>query len=222
MKDYLKRQLGLFTEAEREIISDLNVMIAGAGGLGTNQAIQLQRIGINKIYLYDYDKVEVSNLNRQLCYGREDIGRYKVEASVEFLRSFSLDTEIIPKQEKITEETELPVDLDIIFDALDNFETRFILEDLAEKYNLPLIHAGVEGFFAQLMLILPGGEISLKDIFAGAQKNYVPDVFSPAVTITASFQVTEALKYLLGREEVLKNEILHIDMINNEIDRIQL
>lgn len=222
MKDYLKRQLGLFTEAEREIISDLNVMIAGAGGLGTNQAIQLQRIGINKIYLYDYDQVEVSNLNRQLCYGREDIGRYKVEASVEFLRSFNLDTEIIAKQEKITEESELPVDLDIIFDALDNFETRFILEDLAQKYNLPLIHAGVESFFAQLMLILPDGEISLKDIFAGAQKNDVPDVFSPAVTITASFQILEALKYLLGREEALKNEILHIDMLNNEIDRIQL
>jgi adenylyltransferase/sulfurtransferase len=222
MKDYLKRQLGLFSEAEREIISDLNVMIAGAGGLGTNQAIQLQRIGINKIYLYDYDKVEVSNLNRQLCYGREDIGRYKVEASVEYLQNFNLDTEIIAKQEKITEETELPSNLDIIFDALDNFETRFILEDLAEKYNMPLIHAGVEGFFAQLMLILPDGETSLKDIFAGAQKNDVPDVFSPAVTITASFQIIEALKYLLGREEALKNEILHIDMINNEIDRIQL
>jgi adenylyltransferase/sulfurtransferase len=222
MKDYLKRQLGLFSEAEREIISDLNVMIAGAGGLGTNQAIQLQRIGINKIYLYDYDKVEVSNLNRQLCYGREDIGRYKVEASVEYLQNFNLDTEIIAKQEKITEETELPSNLDIIFDALDNFETRFILEDLAEKYNMPLIHAGVEGFFAQLMLILPDGETSLKDIFAGAQKNDVPDVFSPAVTITASFQIIEALKYLLGREEALKNEILHIDMINNEIDRIQI
>ena len=222
MKDYLKRQLGLFTESEQERISDLNVMIAGAGGLGTNQAIQLQRIGINKIYLYDYDQVEVSNLNRQLCYGREDIGRYKVEASVEFLRNFNLDTEIIAKQEKITEESELPADLDIVFDALDNFETRFILEDLAQKYNLPLIHAGVESFFAQLMLILPDGEISLKDIFAGAQKNDVPDVFSPAVTITASFQILEALKYLLGREEALKNEILHIDMLNNEIDRIKL
>ncbi len=222
MKDYLKRQLGLFSQDERTLISDLNVMIAGAGGLGTNQAIQLQRIGINKIYLYDYDKVEISNLNRQLCYGREDIGRYKVEASVEFLKSFNLETEIVPKQEKITEETELPADIDIIFDALDNFKTRFILEDLAVKNNLALIHAGIEGFFAQLMLILPDKGSSLKDIFAGAQKNDVPDVFSPAVTVTASFQVMEALKYLLGREEALKNEILHIDMINNEIDRIEL
>jgi molybdopterin/thiamine biosynthesis adenylyltransferase len=222
MKDYLKRQLGLFSEDERELISDLNVMIAGAGGLGTNQAIQLQRIGINKIYLYDYDQVEVSNLNRQLCYGREDIGRYKVEASLEFLQSFNLETEIIPKQEKITEKTEIPADIDIIFDALDNFETRFILEDLAAKNNLALIHAGVEGFFAQLMLILPESKTSLKDIFAGAQKGDVPDVFSPAVTITAAFQVIEAVKYLLDRKEALENEILHIDMINNEIDRIRL
>lgn len=222
MKDYLKRQLGLFSEEEQDIINNLNVMIAGAGGLGTNQAIQLQRIGINKIYLYDYDKVEVSNLNRQLFYGRDDIGRLKTDASIEFLQKFNLDTEIEVRQGRIDSDTELPDDIDIVFDALDNFETRFILEDLAAEKNIPLIHAGVEGFFAQLMIIRPNQGASLKDVFAGAEKDEVPEVFSPAVTITASFQVIEALKYLLDRDEALQNEILHIDMINNEIDRIQL
>jgi len=222
MKDYLKRQLGLFNEEEIKKISQLNVMIAGAGGLGTNQAVQLQRIGINKIYIYDYDKVEVSNLNRQICYGRDDIGKFKAAACAEFLKQFDLDTKIISVQEKISKETELPEDIDIIFDALDNFEARFILEELAEAAELPFIHAGIEDFFAQLMLILPQGRTSLKNIFAGAEREDVPNVFSPAVAVTASFQVIEALKYLLGREEAIEDEILHIDMINNEIDRIKL
>ena len=78
MKDYLKRQEKLFSKAQRKRIEELNILIAGTGGLGTNQALQLQRIGVNKLYLYDYDRVEISNLNRQLCYGKKDLGRLKV------------------------------------------------------------------------------------------------------------------------------------------------
>jgi len=95
MKDYLKRQEKLFSKAQRKRIEELNILIAGTGGLGTNQALQLQRIGVNKLYLYDYDRVEISNLNRQLCYGKKDLGRLKVEAAAEFLNDFDLETEII-------------------------------------------------------------------------------------------------------------------------------
>lgn len=203
-------------------MAGLNVMLAGTGGLGTNLAVQLQRIGVNKIYLYDYDKVEVSNLNRQICYGRDDIGKAKVDCAAEFLKKFKLDTEIVAKNEKIREDMELPDDLDIIFDALDNFNTRFIVDKLAQKYELPFIHAGVENFFAQIMLILPESEKRLKDIFAGAEKDEVPAVFSPAVTIAASFQVLEALKYLLGRDNYLSDSILHLDFMNSEIEKIEL
>lgn len=222
MRDYLKRQKKLFSSEERKKIAQLNVMLAGTGGLGTNLAVQLQRIGVNKIYLYDYDRVEVSNLNRQICYGRDDLGKAKAETAADFLNKFKLDTEIIAKNEKITENMELPEGLHIIFDALDNFKTRFIVDELALKNELPFIHAGVEGFFAQIMLILPESEKRLKDIFAGAEKAEVPAVFSPAVTIAASFQVLEALKYLLGRDNYLSDTILHLDLLNSELEKIEL
>lgn len=222
MREYLKRQKKLFKSEEREKMAALNVMVAGTGGLGTNLAIQLQRIGVNKIYLYDYDKVEISNLNRQLCFGRDDIGKAKVEQAAEFLNQFKLDTEIIAKNEKITEDMELADDIHIIFDALDNFETRFVVDKLAQKYELPFIHAGVEDLFAQIMLILPESKSRLNDVFAGAEKDDTPAVFSPAVTITASFQLIEALKYLLGRDNYLKDTILHIDLFNSEIEKIEL
>jgi molybdopterin/thiamine biosynthesis adenylyltransferase len=222
MKNYLKRQQKLFTEAQQQRLEELNVMIAGTGGLGTNQALQLQRIGINKIYLYDYDQVEVSNLNRQLCYGKKDIGRLKVEVAVEFLSEFYLETEIIGRNEKIMLTTELPEDIDIIFDGLDNFESRFILDQLAAENELPFIHAGIEEFFAQIMLVLPENELRLQDVFAGSDKQEIPAVFSPAVTVTASIQVLEALKYLLDFDDYLENQLLYIDLLSNQMEKIDL
>ena len=222
MRDYLKRQQKLFSEKQQQLLEELKVMIAGTGGLGTNQALQLQRIGIDKIYLYDYDRVEISNLNRQLCYGIKDLGRPKVEAAAEFLREFDLETEIIAKNEKITLETEIPSDIDIIFDGMDNFKSRFILDQLALENELPFIHAGIEEFFAQIMLVLPESKLRLEDVFAGSEKKEIPAVFSPAVTVTASIQVLEALKYLLDFDDHLKNQLLYIDLLNNQIEKIDL
>ncbi|MFP4020212.1 MAG: HesA/MoeB/ThiF family protein [Halanaerobium sp.] len=222
MRDYLKRQDKLFTEGQQQRLQELNIMIAGTGGLGTNQALQLQRIGVNKIYLYDYDQVEITNLNRQLCYGKNDIGRPKVEAAEEFLMQFDLETKIAAKNEKISLETEVPEDVDIIFDGMDNFESRFILDRLALENNLPFIHAGIEEFFAQIMLVLPESELRLNDVFAGSEKKETPAVFSPAVTATASIQVLEALKYLLQFDDYLKEQLLHINLLSSEMEKIDL
>lgn len=222
MRDYLKRQQKLFTKKEQEKIKNLNVVVAGAGGLGTNLALQLQRIGINRIYLYDYDQVELSNLNRQLCYGRDDIGSFKVEAAAEFLQEFKLDTEIIAKKEKIDLQTELPAEIDIIFDALDNFKSRLILDQLAEKYQLPFIHTGVEEFFIQIMLITPESRIRLSDVFSDYEPSEPPAVFSPVVTAAAAVEVMEALKYLLAYDNYLKNQLLYLDLLSAEIEKIEL
>lgn len=222
MRDYLKRQKKLFTDKQEQRLEELKIMIAGTGGLGTNQALQLQRIGVKKIYLYDYDRVEISNLNRQLCYGRKDIGRPKVEAAAEFLKQFDLETEITAVNEKISEDTKIPEDADIIFDGMDNFESRFILDQLALENELPFIHAGIEEFFAQIMLVLPESKQRLKDVFAGSAKTETPAVFSPAVTAAASIQVLEALKYLLNFDNYLKDQLLHIDLLSSQMEKIDL
>jgi molybdopterin/thiamine biosynthesis adenylyltransferase len=222
MRDYLKRQEKLFTKKQQKRLEELTVMIAGTGGLGTNQALQLQRVGVKKIYLYDYDQVEITNLNRQLCYGKKDIGRPKVEAAEEFLKQFDLETEIITRNEKISLDTKVPQDIDIIFDGMDNFESRFILDQLALENEIPFIHAGIEEFFAQIMLVLPQSRLRLKDVFAGSAKKKTPAVFSPAVTVTASIQVLEALKYLLGFDNYLKNQLLHIDLLSSQMEKIDL
>jgi len=222
LKKYLKRQEKLFTKAQQQRLEELNIMIAGTGGLGTNLAIQLQRVGVNKLYLYDYDYVEISNLNRQLCYGIKDIGRLKVEVAEEFLNQFNLETKIVTINEKITIDTKVPEDIDIIFDGMDNFESRYILDKLAGDKEIPFIHAGIEGFFAQIMLVLPESEFRLKDVFVDTEKKETPAVFSPAVSVTALIQVIEALKYLLEFSDYLQNELLHIDLLSNQMEKISL
>lgn len=220
----LQRQNPLFNKKEQEKLKDMVVLIAGAGGLGTNQAQQLQRIGIKKIYLYDYDQIAESNLNRQLFYGKNDIGKSKVKKAKKHLESFGLNTKIEIFNKKIDENLEIPDDIDLIFDALDNFSSRFLLEKIAEKNNLPLIHAGVQSWYGQITAIIPGKTVSLKEIFGEIEKedNESPPVFSPVVSIVASMQVIEGIKVYLKHDDVLLNKLLVIDLKQNTIDTVKL
>ena len=225
MLDFIDRQKDMFTKDQLKKIANLNVLIAGAGGLGTNQAQQLQRVGVNKIYAFDYDKVDISNLNRQIFYGKKDIGKNKVEVFKERLDSFNLETEIEVKNIKINKTTKLPKDIDLVFDALDNVKTRFILEKLALQNNIPLIHAGVTGWFGQILVIKSDNKVRLKDIFQDNKdenKKTPPTVFSPVVTTIAAFQVVEGLKLIIKHENRLKDELLLIDMIEGKIDKISI
>lgn len=220
----LQRQNPLFNNEEQEKLKDMVVLIAGAGGLGTNQAQQLQRIGIKKIYLYDYDKIAKSNLNRQLFYGKKDIGKSKVNKAKKHLANFDLNTEIEVFNKKIDDNLEIPDDIDIIFDALDNFSARFLLEKIAVKNNLPLIHAGVQSWYGQITSIIPNKTVSLKEIFGENKKeeSESPPVFSPVVSIVASLQVIEGIKVYLNRDDILVNKLLVIDLKQNTIDTVKI
>ncbi|MFW5787977.1 MAG: HesA/MoeB/ThiF family protein, partial [Halanaerobiales bacterium] len=123
----------MFSEKEYNKIRGMTAFVAGAGGLGTHQILELQRTGVKKIYLLDYDRIVASNLNRQILYGSGDIGKYKAERAKEVLDSFALGTEIVQINEKLSNDYTIPEDVDIVFDAFDNFEARFILDDLVQK-----------------------------------------------------------------------------------------
>lgn len=220
----LKRQNPLFNDDEQKKLKNMVAFIAGTGGLGTNQAQQLQRIGINKIYLYDHDIISESNLNRQIFYGKDDISKSKVKIAKKHLNSFNLRTEIVISEKKITSDLELPEDVDIIFDALDNFNSRFKLEKIANKNNIPLIHGGVESWYGQITSIIPEKSVSLKEVFSDTSKENQesPPVFSPVVSTIASLQIIEGIKVYLNRDDILLNKLLIIDLKNNSIDTVKL
>lgn len=221
--DFFQRQRAMFTPQEQDQIEDLVVLIAGAGGLGSHQALELQRCGVKKIYLIDDDQVEGSNLNRQVLYGKGDIGRSKVRQAKQQLSSYQLGTEIIAQQKRVTEELQVPAEVDVIFDALDNFPSRCNLETVANKYQLPLIHAGVNSWYGQVTTIIPGETYSLEEIIGEPElgKGKLP-VLSPVVSILASLQVIEGLKVGIGRDNILTNKLLLVDLADYSLERIEL
>ncbi len=220
---YLDKEKLMFSNSEFQRIQNVNVLIAGAGGLGTHLAQQLYRTGIKKIYIYDNDKIVETNLNRQILYGKNDIGKYKVKCLKKKLDSLKLNTKVVAINEKIKKNSILPEKVNLIYDALDNFESRFILENLALKNNIPLIHAGIYSWFGQITTIMPNKNLSLKEIFEA--KNYKEDSIpslSPAVSAVASIQAVEGLKVYLNKSNTLIKKLLIIDLNDYSFQIINL
>ena len=209
--DYLIRQKKIFTKEENIKISNTVVLIAGCGGLGTNQAQILQRIGVKKIYLVDYDKIEASNLNRQVLYSYDDINEDKVMVAKKKLNQNNLKTKIIAVKQKIDDDFIIPTDVNIVLDALDNYEARIIIEKKILKKNLPFIHGGINSMYGQVTTITTESRIRIKDLISKTDNTNVSS-YLPVVTIVASLQVEEGIKAVLGKEYSLLNKILFVDL----------
>ncbi len=209
--DYLIRQKNVFTKEENIKISNTVVLIAGCGGLGTNQAQILQRIGVKKIYLVDYDKIEVSNLNRQVLYSYDDINEYKVMVAKKKLNQNNLSTEIVAVKQKIDENFEMPLDVDLVLDALDNYESRIIIEKKVLEKNLPFIHGGINSMYGQITTITTKSRIRIKDLISKTDDTNISS-YLPVITIVASLQVEEGIKVVLSKNNSLLNKILFVDL----------
>lgn len=221
--NFLERQRLMFSDEEMDRIGRMVVFVAGAGGLGSHQALELQRIGVRKIYLTDPDRVELSNLNRQILYGVGDLGGLKAPAAKDRLDAFGLGTEIVAWTERITEETAVPGDVQLILCALDNFESRLALEQVAERQNIPLVHGGVQALYGQITTIIPGRTPALKEIMGKVFPRAAPrPTFSPVVSIIAALQVVEGVKILLGQRDNLVNRLLMMDLTDYSVEVIEL
>lgn len=220
--DFWARQKLMFKPEEQEKIREMVVMIVGVGGLGTHQAQELQRIGVKKIYLVDFDLISPGNLNRQIFYGRKDLKGYKVDVAKKHLDQFELGTEIIAHNQQLNPQMEIPLDVNIIFDALDTFKARLILETLAEQYQLPLIHGGLYAWYGQITTIIPGQTKKLSTIFPATEEQEQIPAFSPLVALVASLQVIEGVKVYLHDEQILANRLLLIDASDYSFEIINL
>lgn len=220
---FFDRQKSMFSSDEMDRIRQTVVFIAGAGGLGSHQAVELQRIGVRKIYITDPDRVEPTNLNRQVLYGAGDLGKLKAPMAKDRLDGFGLGTEIVAWTERIDEETVLPADVQLVLCALDNFESRFALEKAAMRQGIPLVHGGVRALSGQITTIIPGKTPSLKEIVGEVfPKMSSQPAFSPVVSIVASLQVVEGVKVLLGHTGNLSNRLLILDLADYSVVLVDL
>lgn len=218
------RHKNLFAEGKMEQIQKARVMVVGAGGLGCTVLQLIARLGVDTLHVYDCADVDLPDLNRQLLYDEGDISLHKADCATQKLRCINSSINVIGHTERVDESTLLP-EVDLVFDCLDNFQTRFILDRLLYPLNIPMIHGGVNKFFAQVTSIVPGQSKMLAELFpvdtASIDKQTTKDIFPPVVTITASIQVSEGVKYLTGQHsDMLINRVLMIDALANSFEII--
>jgi molybdopterin/thiamine biosynthesis adenylyltransferase len=208
------RQILLIGRDKQEKIKNSAVLIVGVGGLGSVAAYYLAAAGIGKLVLVDDGLVELSNLQRQILYTTEDIGKPKVFAAKERLEKLNPNVEIIVYNSRFNEELadKLLPEVDLVIDGLDNWESRIILDKAAWKHKKPFIHAGVYGFYGQLTVLVPGKTPCLRCIFPKNPKTQQPlPVFTTTPGVLGVLEANEALKLISGVGEVLINKLLIFD-----------
>ncbi|MBO8160492.1 MAG: HesA/MoeB/ThiF family protein [Thermosipho sp. (in: Bacteria)] len=204
-------------------IYNSNILIAGAGGLGSTVLENLIRIGFRNITIFDPKKIDPPDLNRQILYDQSDIGKEKVLIAKEKLLRINPECNITIFQEKFPGNSHFNAKCDLAFDCLDNIESRFILDDFCQINKIPLIHAAVEEYKGQITIIYPGKTKSLKQILTGASTPIQPQVLPPTVIIAASIQVSEALKILKNDfENSLLNKMLLFNIYYNDFEIINV
>ncbi len=206
------------------------VVIVGCGALGTVQASLVARAGVGRLRLVDRDYVEESNLQRQFLFDEEDAARRlpKAVAAERKLRSVNSEIQIEGVVADLTARNaeELVRGFNLILDGTDNFETRYLLNDLSLKLRIPWIYGAVVGSQGVTMTVLPGRTACLACVLPkppqGAQETCdTVGVIGSAAAWTASLEATEGLKILLGRENELHGALLSYDIWKNRGQRIR-
>src|SRR5215472_677000 len=233
MLDRYSRQtlFGPIGKEGQQRLQDASAVIIGCGALGTGIANNLCRAGIGHILIADRDYIELNNLQRQILFDEDDVVRHvpKAIAAVEKLQHVNREITIEALVEDVNADgiEQLVQEHDLILDATDNFETRYLINDACVKHQRPWIYSGVISAYGTTMNILPGDTACLRCVF--------PDMPLPGTTATCDtvgvlngivgvitgIAATEALKILLKSSNVSRS-IFTMDLWENTTDRIEL
>jgi adenylyltransferase/sulfurtransferase len=211
-------------EGQRKLLA-AHIAIVGCGATGAATAGLLARAGVGTLTLIDRDYVEWSNLQRQVLFEEEDAREAlpKAVAAQRRIARFNSTTRIEPHVVDLTPENihALLENAQLVLDATDNFETRYLLNDYAVQQNKPWIYAGAVGSTAVAMNILPGETACLACIFPAAPSGTVETcdtggILNPAVNLAASIESMEAMKWIVGAHGQMRRTFLWMDAWTNE------
>ncbi|MFS0862479.1 thiazole biosynthesis adenylyltransferase ThiF [Fredinandcohnia sp. 179-A 10B2 NHS] len=211
-------------------IRNKHALVVGAGALGTGSAEALVRAGIGKLTIVDRDYVEWSNLQRQQLYAESDARNRlpKAIAAKERLQLVNSEVDInaYVMDVGVEEIQELIQKVDIIIDATDNFDTRMLVNDASQKYNIPWIYGACVGSYGISYTILPGQtpclNCLLETVPIGGLTCDTAGIISPAVQMVVAYQVTEALKILVEDIGSLRGKLVSFDLWKNQYTAIKV
>jgi len=222
---------GLGEEGQARIINSRAVVV-GCGALGAMQASLLARAGVGTLRIIDRDFVEESNLQRQILFDEQDVRDMlpKAAAAEKKLRVVNslVNVEGIVDEVNASTVDRLLGGFDLIMDASDNFDVRFLINEYAVKNKVPWVYGACVGSYGLTFPIMPGESACLRCVFESAPPPGVSPscdtagVIGPIVGAIASIQVAEALKLLSGARDRVRRKITTIDMWENRCDAIDM
>ena len=206
------------------------VLIIGAGGLGAPAALYLGAAGVGTIGIVDADEVELSNLQRQVIHGTPDIGKPKVESAAETLHDINPGVNVVTYREFVGSSNiaDLIKDYDFVIDGVDNFPTKFLINDACVMGHKPFVHAGIIRFKGQLMTYVPGEGPCYRCVFHDMPpKDAVPTckqagVIGAIAGVIGCLEALEAIKYICGIGELLTGKLLTFDALKGDFRTIKL
>lgn len=206
------------------------VLIIGAGGLGAPAALYLAAAGVGTIGIADADEVELSNLQRQIIHSTETLGEPKVQSAKEAMNRLNPEVQVNTYRTFVSAENILDLirDYDFILDGTDNFPAKFLINDACVMAGKPYSHAGILRFQGQLMTYVPGQGPCYRCVYRNPPpKDAVPTCRQAGVIgamggVIGSLQAMEAIKYLIGKGDLLTGYMLTFDALKMEFRKIKL
>jgi molybdopterin/thiamine biosynthesis adenylyltransferase len=208
---------------------DASVLIVGMGGLGSPVAMYLASAGVGHLVLADFDKVEISNLQRQIIHGTDDIGRDKVDSAYDRLKQLNPDITITRFKQKLDDSTldDLVPQVDVVIDGCDNFETRFAVNRACVNHHKPLVSGAAIRFEGQVSVFLNDGKgpcyhCLYKEGGEEEMRCSENGVLAPLTGLIGSLQAIEAIKVLLNIGEPLSGRLFVLDALTMEMRMLKL
>lgn len=216
------------SQGQRKLLAS-KVLIVGAGGLGSPSAVYLTLAGVGTIGIVDFDVVDISNLQRQILHQNADIGRPKVVSAKETLLAYNPDVNVQIHEAPMNSENAMEIisQYDIVVNGVDNFPTRYLVNDACYFLNKPLVDGSILMFDGQATVYLPG-QGCYRCLFPtppppGAVPNCSEAGVLGAMTgLVGSIQATETLKLLLGIGESLASRLLLIDALSMDFRTVKI
>ncbi|HET9481155.1 MAG TPA: ThiF family adenylyltransferase [Candidatus Polarisedimenticolia bacterium] len=218
-------------EGQRRISSS-EVLVVGCGALGSVSASILARAGVGRLRLVDRDFVDTSNLQRQFLFDEDDVREMKPKAIAAADKLARANSAIRVEGVVADVNPDTIVDLargaDLIVDGTDNFETRFLINDVSVRHGIPWIYAACLGTYGLTMNILPGDTACLRCVMETAPPpGSVPTcdtagILGSVVCVIAGLQCTEALKLLSGNDESLSRHLVSFDAWSLSLTRVEI
>ncbi|MDF1810033.1 MAG: ThiF family adenylyltransferase [Phycisphaerales bacterium] len=233
------RQLRLpfWDDSAQECIESSHVMIIGCGALGCPSADLLARAGVGKITLVDRDLVEYSNLHRQTLFSNVDALEQLPKAIAAKNRLSDVNPDINIQSlvadfnaydaEQLVKHNDFGIP-DVLVDGTDNFETRYLLNDISVMHNIPYVYGGAIGSRGMAAVFIPGKTPCLRCLFdspppAGSQPTCeTSGVFSPVSSIIGAYQASETLKLLMNANDRVMGSMLEFDLWEGQRRRFEL